>query len=716
MRHRVLPALILALLGSPANAATKLLPNTVASAGDASIGHSPGSNTWALQAGGSTLTLVMGPSDDFHIVNLVTASNRSWIVGTASDSTVTVNGATLAFGNHQAGFTYRGAFTTVHDQVVQLDIAYDLTSPGLRVVRHYAISSGSPTFETWNTFYPLGGSVNLSNLNGIQFTIPNGTIRYLNGLQGDTADVQSDSAFTLRTRQLDVGANFTIGAQGRSSEQSVPWFAIDGAQDEFYAAFMWSGAWSLAINRTAIGLALSLGLTSMTTTISGSIDGPHALFGVAQGSLAEATGALRSYVLQGVRSGRPLSPLVTYNTWFAYGTDTTDETMRAEMDHAAALGTELFVLDAGWYPGAGANGSGDFDAGLGSWQADPARFPNGLGALSDYAHGLGMKFGLWIEPEHVDRSIVADTRVQESWLATAAGSYGSDVTGQVCFASQAARQWVIDQLSGLIDTVHPDYLKWDNNGWINCNRPGHGHGATDGNFAHVSGLYQVLAAVRARYPDLMIENVAGGGNRLDLGMVRYSDVAWMDDRTAPSVHVRHNLEGLSAVFPPAYLLSFVTDHDSEPLHDASDMPLYFRSRMAGALGLCFRSGDLSDADAASMAREIGIYKTMRSTLSIAAGSLLTRQASPTNGPAWDVLQEASLDSVQMLICAYQTDDGVASINVKPTGLQADTTYEVWSVDAGLLGTAQGSDLMANGIDVLESPSSAAHILLVLAKQ
>src|SRR5215471_12086217 len=170
MRRRLLSALILAFLASRANAATNLLPNSVASAGDASIAHSPGSNTWALQAGGSTLTLVMGPSDDFHIVNLVTASNRSWVVGTASDSTVTINGATLAFGNHRAGFTYRGAFTTVHDQVVQLDVAYDLTSPGLRVVRHYAITSGSPTFETWNTYSPLGGSVNLSNLNGIQFT------------------------------------------------------------------------------------------------------------------------------------------------------------------------------------------------------------------------------------------------------------------------------------------------------------------------------------------------------------------------------------------------------------------------------------------------------------------------------------------------------------------------------------------------------------------
>src|SRR2546421_9911707 len=122
-------------------------------------------------------------------------------------------------------------------------------------------------------------------------------------------------------------------------------------------------------------------------------------------------------------------------------------------------------------------------------------------------------------------------------------------------------------------------------------------------------------------------------------MLQYTDVAWMDDRTAPSVQVRHNVQGLSAVFPPAYLLSFVTAHEDEPLHDAVDMALYFRSRMEGALGLCFRGDDLGEGDRMQMAHEIDIYKTMRATLSVAAGALLTKQAAASGGPAWDVLQE-----------------------------------------------------------------------------
>jgi alpha-galactosidase len=287
---------------------------------------------------------------------------------------------------------------------------------------------------------------------------------------------------------------------------------------------------------------------------------------------------------------------------------------------------------------------------------------------------------------------------------------------QICFGDAEARQWVLDQLTALLDAAQPDYLKWDNNSWINCDRPGHGHGPADGNFAQVNGLYAVLSELRERYPNLLIENVSGGGNRLDLGMARYTDVAWMDDRTAPSVNVRHNVEGLSAVFPPAYLLSFVINHDSEPLHDAPDMSLYFRSRMAGALGLCFRSGDLSEDDLAEMSQEIQIYKTMRDTLSAASATLLTAQATVEHGPAWDVLQATGSSGQQVLVYAFESPDGGQSFNVKPMGLKAGTMYDVRSVDGGLLGTAEGSVLMANGIDLFQSPNTAAHILLVTAKQ
>src|SRR5262249_10470277 len=151
--------------------------------------------------------------------------------------------------------------------------------------------------------------------------IPFGKARWVSGLQGDSADVHSDGAFTRNEQSIAEGDTLTLGAQGRASEQTVPWIAVDGPKDEFYAALMWSGAWSLSATHSASMLAMSLGLAPMTTTVRGSIDGPHVAFGAAAGGVAGATAALRSYVLAGIRGSRPLTPLVTYNSWFAYGTE-----------------------------------------------------------------------------------------------------------------------------------------------------------------------------------------------------------------------------------------------------------------------------------------------------------------------------------------------------------------------------------------------------------
>lgn len=689
--------------------------DVVAQSGDASISHDAPAGTWALSAGGATLTLTLDASHDFS-VKLAAASKRVWTVGTLPDTFVRINNRSLPFGSRAAGFSFANATARTVDDRLQLDAVFAF-APSLRVTRHYAIAPGSPTFEMWTTFEGTSRAPAVSDINGFQVNVPNGAIHHLTGLRGDNADVANDLAFTLQRTALTAGDTLTLGAAGRSSEQTVPWLAIDGQKEEFFAALMWSGSWSLTATRTGSTVGLTFGLASMTTSTAGRIlDGPHALFGVVPGGLAQASAALRSYVLSGIRGGRPLAPSVTYNTWFAYGTEIDDPSIRAEMDHAAALGAELFVVDAGWYAGAGAAGPMDFDSGLGAWAADPARFPDGLAPLTQYAHSLGMRFGLWVEPERVNLSLVGGGGVDETWLATHGGQYGSDHAAQICFASAGARQWVVDRLTSLIDAVQPDYLKWDNNMWVNCDREGHDHAAADGNFAHVSALYDVLAMLRERYPDMSIENVSAGGNRLDLGMLRYTDAAWMDDRTAPSVHVRHNVEGLSAVFPPAYLLSFVTDQSDEPLHDSPDLPLYFRSRMTGALGLCFKAGDLGEADQAQMANEIEIYKAYRDTLGIASGALLTAQASADNGPPWDVLQETASGDQVLLVHAFQNDGGVRKITVKPSGLDASTTYDVRSVDAGQLGTATGDELMTNGIDVLQSPASAAHILIISVKQ
>ena len=274
---------------------------------------------------------------------------------------------------------------------------------------------------------------------------------------------------------------------------------------------------------------------------------------------------------------------------------------------------------------------------------------------------------------------------------------------------------MLDRLTELVDRVRPDYLKWDNNFWINCDRAGHGHGPNDGNLAHVQTLYGILGALRQRYPDLLVENVSGGAERLDFGMLAYTDTAWMDDRTSPSSLVRHNLEGLSFAFPPAYLLSFLIDADGEPIAGAKDLPLLTRSRTPGVFGLTYRTALLDDGTAALLKEEIRQYKTYRDTIATADGTLLSDQA-PVDETSWDVLQEVAEGARSAIIFAFKGNADPGRWIVRPRGLIADAIYDVTSLDVGPIGSIRGDVLMQDGMELVHTAgSSRAHLLLLKAQ-
>jgi alpha-galactosidase len=600
MRQHVLSCLLLSTILFPSSVAAN--PETLVSKDGAAVSYDDQSRTWTI--GNEFVKLVVGldRSQNYRVVSLSNAATgRTWTTAAEADTAIVIAGSTISLGP-STGFKFD------HDNAIELPTGVELQTvfvhgaSHVRATRHYACYRRSPVVEMWTTLDSTAGAapVTLNDLNAWQLVVPQGTVRWINGL--DVGE-ESGGAFTVRRRNLASGQRLDIGSGNRSSETAVPWFAIQGTGgEELYGGIMWAGAWAGQIEVSGESLRCSMGLASMKTALDpgGTIEAPHGFVGVASKTFPAPAG-MEAFIVQGVRGGRAFQPRVTYNTWLRDGVRLDEITIDNEMEQAARMGAGRFVIDAGWYTGAGANDDFDFTSGLGHWSADADRFPSGLATLSDLAHALGMQFGVWVEPERVSLDTVfIDETVDEAWLAERDGRYNPDlsqadaVAGQICLGDRAAREWVLERLSELIDQAHADYIKWDNNFWINCNRSGHGHGAEDGNFAHVAGLYALLAALGERYPNLIIENCAGGGNRLDVGLLRYTDVAWMDDHSTPSVHVRHNLEGLASVFPPAYLFSFLLSDDSESLHDGWDLPLYFRSRMPGLLGLAFSDADLSE--------------------------------------------------------------------------------------------------------------------------
>jgi len=648
-------------------------------------------------------------------------SDRDWHRSNGPDSFVVVNSQKIDIGSPTTPFVE--ATTSEHWGGVRLDMKYRLPAADLDLIRSYVVYPGSSVVETWTSFTETGRqTIALSDLTNYAFKVENGKLRWVTGL--NTKD-ENGGPFTLNEDDIDDGQTFEIGSNGRASEDNVPWFSMQVEEAQFFGSILWGGSWRLKMQRSGDQVALQMGLPSFATSLGagGTLETPHAIFGLTNAFLPETSLALKNFIEKGVRHGRPFGSYVSYNTWYSYGTQLNEESMRAEMETAAAIGVEQFVIDAGWWAGYNPDDRGDFVHNWGNWQVDPDRFPNGLGALSDRAHELGMRFGVWIEPERVALATVGqDGLARERFLAMRDGRYDPGVanrdaeSAQVCLADDEAREWVTSKVLGFIDEVRPDYIKWDNNFWVNCNRASHSHGSQDGNFKHMRGLQSVLDRIREAYPNLEIENCSGGGNRLSLDMLAFSDSAWLDDRTYPALRVRHVTEGLLGIFPSPYLLTFALamaeSIDEGRMDDASYV---LRSRMSGQLGLSLVLADLDEGARADASRQIALYKQIRPIMQDSSAFLLSKQATAyadQGWSGWDVIEHVSRRTGEAVILAFDSVDGPTSVTVYPKALRTDAIYDVESADYGVLGSSSGPELMAQGIEVLTSSISRGHVMIL----
>jgi alpha-galactosidase len=648
-----------------------------------------------------------------------TGDTLSWRPSPVRDTVFRLDDRELGLTrNNATGFRHVSADVADIGVGLELRLTFEDLRDGLRARRVYAIHPQVALVETWTELESMNGrSSTVSDLVSLQLVVDGALATTVDGLD---APAESGGSFAVHHQVVAEDAPIALEEWGRSTQRYLPMVMLASARGTLVSGLMWSGAWRIDLvgkpgGRTELTTWLSSTTTSVTPTRS--LTMPHAFVGVVAGNESQIAPALHRYIVSVLRGGRPLEPLVTYNTWFSSGSDIDEESIEASMTAAAAAGAELFELDAGWYEGAGELDAFDFASGLGTWRVDKDKFPHGLRELADRAHGLGMKFGLWVEPERVDlRHVGEPGMARETWLMQDNGRYEPGVsndearTGTLDFGNPEAREWVFDKLTQLIAESGVDHIKWDNNAWMNNTRPLPGAGPNDGNFRHVTGLYQVLAAVKERFPWLLIENCSGGGNRLDLGLMRYTDAGWMDDRTSPSAHVRHNLQGLTTFLPPAYLLSYLLHDATEPMHDAADMALYARSRMPGVFGLSFPPDSLDERDIERVREETDRWKALRSVQQTASAVLVSPQVLGTQAAPWDGTLLVSPGMDQAVLYAFQNDGEVTGVNMHLRGLDRTFEYEVRSDREGDLGVMTGAALMEDGLELFAAESTGAHLV------
>ena len=693
----------------------RAVEDRVAQLDDAYVAVDQDSGVWTIGNRNIRFGIRVDRSGSLSLDGLALGDGTAVTMGFDPDGLVTLDGRTMGIGAREGPLIVDAVTASSDRSGVELLVHLKPIEGLLAVVRHYKVYPDAPVVEVWTSFAGNPSQpVTTRNINAYELTVRSGAIRWLNGL--DMTE-EEGGPFVDRGRELGAGGVLDLGSETVSSATTVPYFSVEDDGVRFFSGLAWSGTWSTHFERIGNGLRITVGLPNMSAVVSNPtpFDGPHALIGATRATSGADTAAIAS-ALRASRGGRPYPSLTTFNTWFVYGNRISQSLVQQAMFYAERADIELFQVDAGYYPHRMSDPMFDFTSGLGSWQVDVARFPDGLGWLGDYSRAHGMKFGVWVEPERVALTTVGEPGLaKESFLATTDNFYlpGSPnrdaVDGQICLGNPEALEWVWEKVVRFIDAVRPDQLKWDYNRFMICNRPGHGHPVDGGNFAHVQGLYELLRRLRSQYPSLIIENVSGGGRRLDLAMARLTDVGWMDDRTAPARHVRNNLQGLTKIFPASYLFSYVVNREEEPLKDTGDISLIGRSRLIGTMGVSVNFDEVSGVAFGMLNQQVKLAASLRSIQADAVTITLTPPA--IQEPPWDIVQQISVSTGRGIVFAFETRPG-GPTRAYLQRLGRNELYEVTSVDLGTVGRFTGASLADEGLYIEPIPYSASQVFLI----
>ncbi len=417
--------------------------------------------------------------------------------------------------------------------------------------------------------------------------------------------------------RLGVAALVQENRRGRTSPDNPPGLmagtrGFGERHGEVYAIQVgWSGNHALRVERLNNGKAYVQGgeLLMPGEIVLGTgetYETPWLYATYSSDGLADVSSSFHDFLR--ARPGHPATPRpVVVNTWEAVYFDHDPDRLRALADAAAAIGAERFVLDDGWFRGR------DNDlAGLGDWYVDERKYPKGLTPLIDHVRGLGLEFGLWVEPEMVNPD--SDLyRTHPDWALAVPGY--EPVLGRhqlvLDLANPDVSAYLLERLDWLLTEHDISYFKWDMN--RDLAQAGSGPAGQAGVHGQTLAYYALLAELRRRHPDVEIESCSSGGARADLGVLAYTQRIWTSDCN-DALERQQIQRGFSYFLPPELMGAHIgppRSHTTARVHD-----LGFRATTAlfGHLGIEWDITTASPAERAVLADAITLYKQLRPLL------------------------------------------------------------------------------------------------------
>jgi alpha-galactosidase len=546
-----------------------------------------------------------------------------------------------------------------------------------------------------------------------QWTLPPAryTLSYLTGRWA--------GEWTLNQEPIHNGQRVIESRRGTTGHQANPWFAIsrDASQNTtgpvhaleeygevWFGALAWSGSWRITVERDQLDAVRVTGGFNpfdfgYKLKPGEQLETPVFYGGYSDHGLGGASRLLHRYELAHILPQAPEPKLrpVIYNSWEATEFHVDEPGQVALAEKAAAIGVNRFVMDDGWF-----GQRKDDHAGLGDWYVNPQKFPNGLKPLIDKVHALGMDFGLWVEPEMINPD--SDLyRKHPDWVLNFPGRPRSEARNQLVLnlARPDVRDYIYNFLDKLLSENDIAFLKWDyNRNWA---EPGWDEVPVDEQkrvyVEFIRNLYSILAELRQKHPKIEIESCSGGGGRVDLGILQYTDEVWPSDNTDPFDRLAMQ-DGFTYAYTPQIMMAWVTDSPHWQQGRATSLTYRMLSSMQGSLGIGANLNKWTTEDFATAKRLIAAYHSAQRT--ITQGDLY-RLISPRDSSEKSATETVSHDKSQAVVFAFahSTQEGRGFPLLQLQGLDPAVEYTLTWIEgkakAGTPATATGAWWMNHGI-------------------
>lgn len=380
---------------------------------------------------------------------------------------------------------------------------------------------------------------------------------------------------------------------------------------------------------------------------------------------------IREHIVRGEWKNKPRPVLL--NSWEASYFDINERKLLSLAKAGKEVGVELFVMDDGWF------GTRDDDTqALGDWQVNPKKLPNGIKGVVDKVRALGMEFGIWVEPEMVNvKSKLYETHPQ--WVLEVPGKPHSEGRNQriLDLSNVEVQDYIIEEMSKVFGAAEIAYVKWDMNrnftDYFSQSLPA----KKQGEVAHryYIGFYRCMKELTKRFPKILFEGCASGGNRFDLGILCYFPQIWASDDTDAIARAKIQ-NGYSYGYPLSTIGAHVSACPNHQTLRVTPIETRFNVASFGVLGYECNLCEMKAEDLAAIKEQIAIYKQWREVFQF--GSFYRgRSFDKGNITEWCCVSIDKKRAVGILLQGLVTPNTQFDY-FKARGLDEDTKYHFYN--------------------------------------